>query len=243
MNCTFPRRNLLCRRTTSAQPAVGQRRAPSARRGLTLPELLVSMTVTAIVVSALAVFTKAVMDGCDSVSKTGNTTQAGRVVTARIAHEVATSRQVLKMSDTLRGMPQMDQVLLVWDHDGQPGDTAPGQANWVELVIYASNKKLPTQLLELRPQVDPSLIVPLNDPTLLYAWIDQFRNGQNIVQPPVILFNDLGGIHFDVDETTDPQGIGGLVQQNVRIVLCVSPTGQDPAVFFGSATRRYVTGN
>lgn len=218
-----------------------RRNSAAARSGLTLAELLVATSITAIVVAALGVFTKAVMDGSDAASKTGTATQAGRVVTSRIAHKVATSRQVLKMSDALRSMPGMDQVLLVWERDAKPGDTAPGQPNLVELVIYAPHKQIPAQLMEFRPQVDPSLIVPLNEPTTLYLWLDRFRNGQDIVQPPIVLMNDLDGVHFDVDEYPDPQGIGGVVQQNVRTVFCVSPPDTKPDVFFGSATRRYVT--
>ena len=93
------------------------------------------------------------------------------------------------------------------------------------------------------PKLDPSLVVALDQPALLYTFIDRFRNGQDIVQPPGELLNDLGSIHFDVAEYTEPQGIGGVVQQNVRISLCVSPINQPETVFFGSATRRYVSGN
>ena len=243
MTHNTPTRPSLSWKATVRQTGLRAGRSRAARSGLTLAELLVSMSVTAIVVAALGVCTKAVMDGCDAASKTGNETQANRVVTTRIEHTVATSRQVLKLSEAALRMPGMDQVLMVWERDGEVGDTAPGNANWVEVVIYAPSKKKPTQFLELRPQVDPSLVVPFDNPTLLYAWIEQFLTGQGVVQPPVVLFNDLGGIHFDIDETVEPQGIGGLVQQNVRIVLCVSPPNQDPAVFFGSATRRYVTGN
>jgi hypothetical protein len=182
------------------------------------------------------------MDGCDEVSKTGTSIQAGRVVTARIAQKVATSRQVLKMSDELRSMPQIDQVLIVWERDDEPGDTAPGQPNLVELVIYAPHKRTPGLLMELRPLVDPSLVASMDEPAVLYLWIDRFRAGQDIVQPPIVLMNGLGGVHFDVDEYVEPQGIGGVVQQNVRTILCVSPPEIEPDVFFGTATRRYVTG-
>ena len=212
------------------------------RRGLTLAELLVATSVTAIVVVTLAVFTKAVMDGCEEVSKSGTSTQAGRVVTARIAQKVATSRQVLKMSDELRSMPQIDQVLIVWERDDEPGDTAPGQPNLVELVIYAPHKRTPGLLMELRPHVDPLLVASMDEPAVLYLWIDRFRDGQDIVQPPIVLMNGLGGVHFDVDEYVEPQGIGGVVQQNVRTILCVSPPEIEPDVYFGTATRRYVTG-
>lgn len=227
---------------TSRKTFVAHRRGVN-RNGLTLAELLVATSITAMVVAALGVFTKAVMDGCEEASRTGTATQTGRVVTSRIAHKVATSRQVLKMSDAVRNQPGMDQVLLVWERDGEPGDTAPGQPNLVELVIYAPHKKIPMQLLELRPQVDPALVVPLDEPTQLNFWIERFRSGQDIATPTVVLLNDLGGVHFDVEEFSEPQGVGGVVQQNVRTVLCVSPPDTEPEVFFGSATRRYVINN
>jgi hypothetical protein len=214
----------------------------NAHNGLTLAELLVATTVTTIVVAALGVFSKAVMDGCEEASKTGNATQACRVVTARIAQKVATSRQVLNTSDALMRTLKMDDVLIVWERDGEPGDTAPGQPNLVELLIYAPHKNLPGQLMELRPSVDPTLIAAPDDAATLYAWIERFREGQDVVQPPIVVLTDLGGIHFEMDEFPEPQGIGGVTQQNVRIILCVSPAEQEPAVFFGSATRRYVTG-
>ena len=210
------------------------------RNGLTLAELLVATTITAMIVAALAVFTEAVMDGWDHATKTGTTTQTARVVLTRIANKVASSRQVLKMANGWGPTAGMDQVMVVWERDGEPNDTAPGQANVNELLIYATHKKNPVQLQELRPQVDPSLLVPLDEPTLLLALIDRFRNGQDIIQPAGELLNDLGGIHFDVEEYSEPQGIGGLVQQNVRISLCISPLNQPAAVFVGSASRRYV---
>lgn len=236
------RRQPACWKVQNATKRVAARPVGVARNGLTLAELLVATTVTTIVVAALGVFSKAVMDGCDQASKTGNATQACRVVTARIAQKVATSRQVLKMSDALMRMPRMDQVLIVWERDGEPGDTAPGQPNLVELVIYAPHKNSPRQLMELRPSVDPTLIASPDDAATLHAWIERFREGQDVVQPPTVVLTDLGGIHFEVDEFPEPQGIGGVIQQNVRIILCVSPAEQEAAVFFGSATRRYVTG-
>ena len=197
-------------------------------------------TVMALVVAALGVFTKAVMDGSDEATRIGNATQIGRVVLSRIAHKVEPSRQVLKMSDALRSKAGMDQVLLVWERDGDPNDMAPGQVNFVELVIFAPAKNRPTQLWEIRPQVDPALTVPLDLPDLLFTWIELFRSGQSIVQPPTVVLDQLGGIHFEVDEYTAPEGIGGLVQQNVRTSLCISPPDQLSTVFFWSATRRYV---
>jgi hypothetical protein len=213
----------------------------NARSGLTLGELLIASSITAMTVAALGVFTKAVMDGCEAASKTSAASQAGRVITARIARSVATSQQVIKMSDALRSMPGMDQVLIVWERDGEPGDVTPGQPNLAELVIYAPHKRTAVQLMELRPQVDPAIVAPLDDPALFYFWVDRFRDGQDVVQPPIVLMNELGGVRFDVEEYSEPQGIGGAVQQNVRTILCVSPADSEPRVFFGPATRRYVT--
>jgi hypothetical protein len=210
------------------------------RRGLTLAELLVASCVTALVVTALAVFAKAVMDGCGDASNSGIATQASRVVTARITNSVAKSHQVLRLPDALLAMPEMKKVLVVWERDGGPSDTAPGQPNFVELVIFAPYSSNSAQLLELRPQVDPAMVAPVDQPAVFYTWINRFRDGQQVQQPSVALLDDLGGIQFDIDEYAEPEGIGGLVQQNVRIALCVNLTDSEPTAFFASATRRYV---
>jgi len=213
------------------------------RAGLTLAELLVASTVTTFVVTALGVFTHAVMDEMKECSKTGDAAQAGRVVLARIAHSTATSRQILRTTSDAGTTVTNTWYLLLWERDGEPGDPTPGQPNWVETVIYARHKTDRTKLLEIRPQVDPSLVVPLDSPSMVRSWINTFRSGQQIVQPPIILLTDLGGISFEVQESDEPQGIAGLVQQDVQIRLNVSPANEQPTVFFGSATRRYIGAN
>ncbi len=228
------------------------------RRGLTLAELLVATTVMSLVVTALAVFTKAVMDGTEQAAQTSTATQTSRVITARIAHKVAIAQRVLTFSGTTTkkllmtsessggwksAVPGLDQVLILWERDGEPTDTAPGKANLIELVIYATHRNDAKQLLELRPKVDPSLVVADEDAKTMLFWLDRFRSGQDVEQPLTVLLNDLGGIRFEVEEYPEPQGIGGVVQQNVRMMICVSPENEVPTMFFSSATRRYVTAN
>jgi hypothetical protein len=213
------------------------------RHGLTLAELLVASTVTALVVSALAVFAKAVMDGCDRASELGNSTQASRVVAARIARSVAKSSRVLKLPDSLRAKPGMDGVLIIWERDGELGDTAPGQPNFVELVIIAPSKGNQRLLLELHPRVSPTLVAPFDNPDTLYTWIDRFRSGTDVDNPPTVLLDALEGVHFDIDEYSEPEGIGGVVQQNVRVTLSVRQADAPSSVFIASASRRYTTTN
>jgi hypothetical protein len=240
--------------------------ASKSRAGLTLTEVLVATTVTTLVVGAVAGFSHAALQAWEVSTQSGNSTQAGRVVLTHIAQTVSTSRHVLNVSNiwgsstnstmpvapgslisgtTLTGMTttlSTDQVLLVWEHDGEAGDPTPGQPNFVELVIFAPHKEYRQQLMELRPAVDASLVVPLDQPDVLLQWITRFRRGENVRQPPAVLLGDLGGIHFEVDEFREPQGASGIVQQNVRIGLCVSSPNQPASVFFGSAMRRYFDG-
>ncbi len=208
------------------------------RRGLTLPELLVAMTITTMVVSALGVLTHTVMEGYKQANKTGNASQAGRVVLARIGHTVATSHQVLKGNNvTWSGV--LANSLIVWERDGDADDVTPGQPNWVECVIFARKRTKPTELLEVRPNVDPSLVVPVDEPALMKYWVNRFRSGVDIVQPPIVLLTETGGVGVEVVNYSDPQGIGDMVHQDVRIRLCISPEREQPTVFFGSASRRY----
>jgi hypothetical protein len=208
------------------------------RTGLTLTELLVASIVTALLVVVMSSFTLAVLEGWDEATRVGDATQAGRVITSRIAHKVETSLALLKMSDALRSMAGMDQVLMIWERDDQANDPLlAGSIHFNELVIYARSKTRPNELWEIRPQVDPTLEVPENEPATVYAWIDRFRSGQNI-SPPVVLISELGGVHFDVEEYAEPQGIGGVVQRNVRIGLSVAPAGQPATIFLGSTAWR-----
>ena len=98
------------------------------------------------------------------------------------------------------------------------------------------------QLLEIRPKVHPEILVPLDSPSVLHNLIDQFRQGRLIEKPPVVLTDKLAGIHFDMEEFREPEGLPGIVQQIVRINLCLRPTDGQPDVFFGSATQRYLVG-
>jgi hypothetical protein len=212
----------------------------SRRRGLTLAELLTATTITTMIVAALGVFTHAVMDGYQQTNQTGDTAQAARVVLSRISHMVATSRQVLTAPPGVSWPSRLNACLIVWERDSEPGDTKRGQPNWNEVVIYAQSRKNDKNLLELRPTVDANEVVPLSDPNSMNSWIRQFCSELNVVTPVVVLLPNTKAIHFEITEKAEPQGIANLVQQDVRIRLCIRPADEKPTAFFGAATRRYV---
>jgi hypothetical protein len=234
---------------------------PPVRRAVTLPEMLVALTITTLIVGALGVFSRAVLDGVEQTTNTGNASQEVRVILARIDRKVAESRRIVIPTGPLRVLQDTNEMLVLWERDGQVGDPNPGLMNYNELLIYttpsdstssgrlvglvstASSSSGSSPLLwEVRPAENQTAVVDVSDSTALAQNLQLFRSGQNI-EPPTVLLSDLGGIQFDTVETTEPESMGGLCQQNTHVVMHISPANQTPTIFCASMFKRYVPSN
>jgi hypothetical protein len=232
----------------------------AARRAVTLPEMLIALTITTLIVGTLGVFSRAVLDGVEETTSTSNANQEVRVILARIDRKVAESRRVVVASAALRLVQDTSAQLVLWERDGQTGDLNPGVMNYNELLIFttpagsshsghglgapvATNSSTSSALLwEIRPAATEVAVVDESDSSSLAIKLATYRGGQNI-EPPTVLLADLGGIHFDTQEFTEPQTMGRLRQQNIRVAIHIQPVNQAPTLFCASMSRRYVSSN
>jgi len=206
---------------------------------MTLPELLVSAFVAALITASLAAVTDAVLDASNHSRSVGECAQTARVIFARIQRQMAASRQVIPFPGDPANWPGMEKVLVLWQSDGEAEDPNPGEPNWDETLIYAPRPGRSNELLELRPT--RTALVPLSSPARFYLWVELFRAGRQVQQPVTVLLDNLAGIYFRIDQFDEPEGIAALRQQNVLIGLAVQPSTGLARTFFGSATLRFVT--
>ncbi len=217
------------------------RKAPGlwqpGRAAMTLPELLVGAFVAALITVTLGAVSEAVLDAHDHSRSVGECAQAARAIFARIQRQMSASRQVIPFPGNPDHWPGMEEVLILWQEDGAAGDPDPGEPNWHETVIYAPRLDRGNELLELRPRRRAR--VPLNNPVLFYLRVLLFRSGREVEQPTVLMEN-LAGVHFQIEEFDEPEGIAALRQHNVLVGLAVQPSAGPARLFFGSAVLRFV---
>jgi prepilin-type N-terminal cleavage/methylation domain-containing protein len=124
-----------------------------SRSGLTLLELLIAISIMAMVLASLQAVGMAVYDAFQSDQSRGAATQHARVVLDRISRTVnqATANEqfpgVLVVAESVGGFTYPD-TLVVWRPAGTP--SAPdGLPRFCELVIYCPAMDTPSQFLEI----------------------------------------------------------------------------------------------
>ena len=132
-------------------------------RGLTFVELVVAMTLMALLVGMLETLAQGIHDAYEYNEGHGMATQHGRVVLDRItrAASQATANEQFPGFIVLTeqvGSWQFPDTLVVWHPSGNPVDPA-GLPRYKELVIYCPAPANPNQLLEITVPND-SRVVP-----------------------------------------------------------------------------------
>ena len=144
----------------------------SRRRGLTLLELLIAMSIMVIVIGTLGALARAVQLGSEYGEGHGTATQHGRVCLERIARVVneATAGSsfpgFLVIPEEVNSW-RFPDTLVVWHPESPPTDT-DGLPLFSELVIYCPNPAAPGQLLEVTAPGDDRQ-VPSIDETARWA--------------------------------------------------------------------------
>jgi len=122
-------------------------------RGLTLLELLIAMSIVAMVVGTLGTLAHGVQQAYEYTEGYGIATQHARVALDRItrtANEATANEQFpgfIILSYTV-GAYQFPDTLVVWHPSGAPAD-AKGLPRFNELVIYCPDPSVPNRLLEI----------------------------------------------------------------------------------------------
>lgn len=162
----------MSRRYSNAPP----HHRPPTRPGLTLIELMLAITLTVLVMGAMAAVTKGVQMSYAYTEGYGTVTQHARVVIDRIARNVkqATANEsfpgFLVLADT-EGTYTFPETLVIWRPSGAPSNPQ-GLPRYNELVIYAPAPENPNELVEFTTPSDTRQAPDASDVT---AWTAAIR--------------------------------------------------------------------
>jgi hypothetical protein len=175
-------------RTVANKPFAQSPTWPHAvdRSGLTLLELLVSITITVMVMGSLGAMAKAVNEGASYGESYGTATQHARVAIERIGASVrgATTSDsfpgLLVLEETVDGWGFPDTVV-VWYPEGVAVDPK-GLPRMNELRVYCPNPDAPNELLELTLPDDSRVAPPPGDRAAWLAETADMKNSQAAVR-------------------------------------------------------------
>ena len=123
------------------------------RPGLTLVETLLAMTVTALIMGTLAVFTEAVSQAWAQGESLASSSQQGRVALERIRRDV---RQAIWVAQ----VTCLPDTLVLWAHDR---DAANRQPDVREIILICPHPSHPHELVRITQDVPDSwnFVVPM----------------------------------------------------------------------------------
>ncbi len=152
----------------------------TARRGLTLAELLIAVSILGIMAGAVTGLASAVQQSSNYSQGYGTATQHARVTFERLSRTIAEATATdqypgaVVVSTTVGGFSYPD-MLVVWLPNGAPANPA-GPPLLREVVIYCHDPSNPYQLLEVTLPGN-STSIPLNSESLnTPAWQNQLAS-------------------------------------------------------------------
>jgi len=202
---------------------------PDGRHALTLLELMIAMTVIAMVVGTLGGLARTVQQGFEYSEGYGTATQHARIVLERIAGNVcrATANEkfpgcivVAEYEDSYR----YPDTLVVWRPAGTPAD-ADGLPRYNELVIYSPDPDNPNQLVELTAPTDAGTVPAADDQAGWRAALAALK--QNADTKIVVLSDRL---------RTYLTSTGGELRGAVRFEVRLRPSAADWAEYEAGTT-------
>ncbi len=149
-------------------------------RGLTLIELLIAMSIMAMVVGTLGALAHGVQLGYEYTEGHGLAVQHARVVLERISRRVEECTAGEQFPGFLvvpqyEGGVELPEMLVVWHPSGTASDPN-GLPRYNELVLYTPNAYAPNQLLEVTIAGDTRTVPPPND---LARWRSELASLRN----------------------------------------------------------------
>ncbi len=153
---------------------------PARRCGLTLMELLIATSIMAMVAGTLGALAHGVQSAFEYTEGHGLATQHARVVLDRIAQHVETATASEEFPGFLvvpwrEGSLDFPEMLVVWHPDEKAADP-DGLPRYDELVIYAPNPSVPSQLLEFTIPSDARTVPPPGDLAQWRSELDALRS-------------------------------------------------------------------
>jgi hypothetical protein len=148
---------------------------------MTLIELLIAISIMAMVVGTLGALARGVQEGYTYTEGHGAATQHARVVLERIlatVREATTSPEfpgVLVVSEEEGGW-EFSDTLVIWHPDGAPADP-DGLPRYDELVIYCPGPSLANRLVEMTIPGDTRPVPPPENTSQWEAEIEAIKSG------------------------------------------------------------------
>ncbi|MCE9547647.1 MAG: prepilin-type N-terminal cleavage/methylation domain-containing protein [Planctomycetia bacterium] len=201
--------------------ALGQRiaqRRRTARGGMTLVELLMSMFVMSLVALALAAISKAVGNAKAFSDGQGLATQHARVVLSRIESMIEKGTAspdfpVAAVFATQVGTYTFPDILVIWHPTGSPANAA-GPPLYRELVIYATDPAAPNRLLEITVPNDTRTTPLLTDTASWQTNLSAIINGTSATKT---MLTDLLRTASSNGGTTSTTQLRGAVRFRVTV--------------------------
>ncbi|NQT38752.1 MAG: prepilin-type N-terminal cleavage/methylation domain-containing protein [Planctomycetes bacterium] len=212
------------RTVVSARPGTTTRR----RDALTLIELLISISIMAVIAVSLGSLARAVQVSFAYSQGHGDATQHARVAMAHIARTVreATANEqfpgVLVLSET-EGSWQFPDTLVVWHPDGPAADPA-GLPRYNELVVFSPDPTSPSILAAWTMPGDTGIVPSVDDTS---AWATVVAAIKSSPQADRVELTDLLRT-ASVDNASSPRGV-------VRFTSELSPSASDWTAYRGGS--------
>jgi len=187
-------------------------RHQKTRRGLSLVELLVAISIMSIVALALGALATTANTASELAFESGVAMQHGRVVVARIEKAIRECYAneefpgCMVISELANGYTFAD-TLLVWSPISGIPVNPSGLPQWNEMLIFCPADGYPSQLVEIRPE--DSTLVPLQDDAT--SWSTETANQKmgywspktltKLVHAGSVGSNSRGAVRFQVRHT------------------------------------------
>lgn len=162
---------------------VGKPRRAARRRGLTLMELLIAISIMVMVIGTLGALAKGIQQSFEYTEGHAVATQHARVVLERISktvREAAANEQfpgAIVLAEEV-GSWRFPHTLVVWHPDGDPAEP-DGLPRFNELIIYCPRWSAPNRLVEITVPNDVRPVPPVEDKATWAAEIEAIKKSNS----------------------------------------------------------------
>ncbi len=161
------------------------------RSGLTLVELLVSVSIVTIVIGGMGAMAVTIGNASRHNRDQQLLLQHARVAMQRIENSIAqahASEQFpgLMVFNSYAGSTRLPETLVIWAPQNLPADPA-GLPRFSELIIYAPGIYTPDKLVEIRAENDHRIVPPVTNLSQWQTELDALRSASQ----PLVLTNRL----------------------------------------------------
>jgi prepilin-type N-terminal cleavage/methylation domain-containing protein len=169
---------------TTARTLTSPRRV--FRRGLTLVELLVSITIMSMIALVLATLSTAVNQSYDTATNLNRMTQHGRSAIRRIEKAINSAHASPQFPGLMVHMhvfstESLPETLIVWAPDGVPNNP-DGLPLVQEIIIFRPNPSNPRELLQMTRESDTSEVPALGDTSAWETLLSEFENDSKSIK-------------------------------------------------------------